>query len=174
MAAFIVETGELVADATSYVSVEEANDYLSVRPSFSTWDALSDSDKELKLIWATRLLDQRVTYKGTRYSSSSALRWPRTGVVDCDGTSIAYTVIPDALKEAVIEMAFHLTVQGTDPSMALGGGDISKIRADVIEIEFVNTNATQTQFPIGLKSILKCIGSLDTGTGMGFGQIRRV
>lgn len=178
MPTFTVETGEGLADATSYVSVAEADDYLSLRPSITSWSALTSTEKETKLMWATRLIDQRATYRGVKYGTTGALRWPRSGVTDCDGVAIPYDEIPDELKAAVIELAFHFVSQSVDPSVpsasASSGGEIKRIKADVIEIEYTEgTTGTTNYFPVGINTILRCIGSLKTGSGSRFSRILR-
>lgn len=174
MPVFVVETGEGVADASSYVTVSEADDYLSIRPAITAWSALDTAGKQSYLMWATRLLDQRATYRGSKYGTSGALRWPRSGVVDCDGLAVPYDTIPDDLKAAVIEMAFHLVSQGVDPSVpaASTSGEIKRIKADVVEIEYMEgTSAGNNYFPVGINTILRCIGSIKTGNGSKFSRI---
>lgn len=176
MPVFVVETGDALADATSYASVAEADDYLSVRPAITSWTALAPSAKEGYLMWSTRLLDQRATYRGSKYSEAGSLRWPRVGATDCDGVTIAYDEIPDDLKAAVIELAFHLVSQGVDPSVptTTSSGEIQRIKVDVVEIEYVaGTSSGTNYFPVGINTILRCIGSVKTGNGSKFGRILR-
>ncbi len=173
MANFIVETGAGLTDATSYVSTDEADDYLSIKPNYSVWEALEEP--ESYLIWATRLLDQRAVFRGSKSVDDSALRWPRQGVLDRDGLTVAYDSVPKPIKDAVIEIAFHLVTQAVDPSApaASSSGQIKRIKADVVEIEYVEGTAgnTTNYFPVGINDILAGLGSLQGGGGSRFGRI---
>jgi hypothetical protein len=148
MATFIVEDGTVVAGATSYVTVEELNDYIGIKPNTPTaWEDLDDSVKENYLMWATRLLDQRVRWAGSKADEDSPLRWPRAYVYDRDGYLIDSTVIPSQLKDAVCEVAFFLYNEEADPSappsQSGAAAGISKLKADVLEIQY-NQSATVT------------------------------
>lgn len=118
------------ATANSYASVAEADAYLAVRGDTSTWTALTTGQKESKLQWAAIYLDT-LTFKGTRSTSTQALQWPRVGVVDRDGYTVASDAIPQALKNAQAEMAFQLIAndwtQGLGPvsNETLSVGSIS-------------------------------------------------
>ena len=116
--------------ANSYASVAEADAYLAVRGDTSTWTALNTGQKESKLQWAAIYLDT-LTFKGTRSTSTQALQWPRIGVWDRDGYTVASDAIPQALKNAQAEMAFQLVAndwtQGLGPvsNETLSVGSIS-------------------------------------------------
>lgn len=175
MADLIVEDGTGLPDANSYASVADADNYLSVRPNYDAWDNFEN--QENYLMWATRLLDQRATFYGYKQVANSALRWPRTGVVDRDGLAVPYDEVPLAIKHAVIEIAMHLFTQNVDPSTPIStSGEIKRVKADVLEVEyFENTaRATTNYFPVGINEILRGYGSLNSGTGSRFARISRV
>jgi len=175
--AFVVETGAGLSNATSYVSVEEARDYISIKPANAKWDDLTDEQVEAFLMWATRLLDQRAFYYGHKAVDSSALRWPRAGVVDRDGVSVPYDTIPEPIKDAVVEIAYFLCTQSIDPSTGLPqtAGAIKSIKADVVEIVYDSGRYQDpTFFPIGLNDLLLGYGSMPTSTtGSSFGRVVR-
>ena len=54
---------------------------------------------------ATRLLDEQINWYGWKTSSTQALAWPRTGIFDKEGSSIASTTIPAFLRNATAEFA---------------------------------------------------------------------
>lgn len=178
MATFVVEDGTGLPNASSYVTTLEADDYMEVKPE-STWASLDECSKEQYLMWASRLLDQRVTWVGTKTVVTSGLRWPRSGVVDRDGCTIAINEVPPAVKAATIEVANHLYTQDVDPSApsnAANAGDIKRIKADVIEIEYMEGTPAvavdKNMFPLGLNQILSGLGVLSgTGGGMNFVRI---
>lgn len=164
---FTVEDGTIVAGANSYVTVEEADDYLSIKSNSDDWIALADGDKENYLMWATRLLDQRGVFPNTTPSDpdNQDLRWPRMYAYDRDGEAIPDDVIPDQIKEATIEIAFNLYDQGVDPSSGgssgSAGGTINKIKAGPVEIGYSEgVSGTTSPFPKGLNDILYPLGSI--------------
>lgn len=169
---FTVETGAVVPGANSYVTVQEADDYIVANiHAFTPWSALDDTQKEHLLAWASRYLDQRARWDGQPVSRESgrALRWPRIGVTDRDGTCVADDEIPVQLKEAVIEMARFLI--SDDRSGDRGQDGLERIKVDVIELVF-NTAYRLPEIPNEIKIIIQGIGTLATGT-QGFGKIKR-
>lgn len=176
MVDMVVEDGTGLTNSNSYVTLQEAEDYLSIKSAsaFEIWDA--EIDQENFLMLATRLLDQRANFQGSKTVQASALRWPRTGVSDRDGISLAYDEVPPAIKAATIEIAYHLLSQNVDPSLPTqkSDGQIASIKADVVEIKYVaGTAGPVNHFPLGLNDIMQGLGSIPTGNGSKFGRILR-
>jgi hypothetical protein len=98
------------SNANSYCTLAEANTYHdeSRYHSKETWLEFSSSDRSRGLIWATRLLDEMVTWHGSIVDSSAALRWPRYNVWHEDGYMITQTDVPQFVKDATSEFAYHL------------------------------------------------------------------
>lgn len=167
--AFIVETGENVPGSNSYVSVEEATDYLSQNIHVSAkWAALSNEDQERLLSWATRYLDQQARWSGFKTYSDQSLRFPRTGVRDQDGTPLPPDEIPEQLKEATIEMArFFLD---SDRSAPRGQDGLKKLKVDSIEMIF-RDDYTLPTVPPQLNLILRGLGLILGNSS--FAKIRR-
>ena len=65
-------------DADSYVTVTEANDYISTRTALplEEWSALNDGEKESRLRLATLMLDS-LTLRGIKATKAQALAFPR-------------------------------------------------------------------------------------------------
>lgn len=167
MPVFLVEDGTIVPDATSYVTVEEADDYLSIKSNSTDWTALADAVVENYLMWATRLLDQRAVFPNSTRTDpdNQSLRWPRQYAYDREGDLIPDDIIPDQIKEATIEIAFNLFDQQVDPSAGgssgSAGGEIKRIKAAVVEIEYTEgTSTTTSPFPRGINDILYPLGSI--------------
>ena len=167
---FVVETGAGSATATSYTSVEYADDYFEVMPEETAWDALDCTTKEYYLMWATRLLDQKTTWRGSKAVTTSALRWPRANVRDKDGNTVSSTTIPTALKNATCELARFLI--SYDPTTGQGGDNLKRIAVDVVEIEY-QEGVSQNDWPTLINDILTPLGTFKTRTH-GFGRILRV
>lgn len=164
--AFVVENGSGNPAATSYLSIEEANDILALNIHITAeWAALVDADKERLLAWASRYLDERTRWFGHRVNEASGLRWPRVGVIDRDGLLIASTVIPQQLKVAVAEMARFLMV--ADRSAERDQDGLARLKADVIELEF-REGYKLPKVPEHMQFILAGLGAVSTGGGVRF------
>jgi hypothetical protein len=131
--ALIVETGVGLANAESYLSVEDANAYHAARGN-AAWTAEGDNNPEAALRRATAYLDGRYRnrWRGWRtHGRAQALEWPRQyvyayGPNDDDiygyardfaygapysDTAIASNEIPRELKDAVAEAALREIIE---------------------------------------------------------------
>ena len=107
--AFIVEDGTGLPDATSYTSVEYADEYFGdqlvegwtdMEP---TANATVEERKQAYLIRATLYLDKHYRYRGTRASPEQSLQWPR---VDVDVDELIDTSdVPIEIQMAACELA---------------------------------------------------------------------
>lgn len=125
------------ADANSYVTLAEYNAYLLARlhvPAAAS--GATDAQKEAALIMATRTLDAMQCFTGAAATSTQALKWPRTGMVNKNGFPIADNVIPQELKDATSELAMQLAVSDItlDNDAAIQG--LTKVKAGPVELGF--------------------------------------
>lgn len=88
-----------LAGTTSYLTVEEADTLLMS----TTWAALTTEAKELRLMKATRALNQLFRWRGRKSLQTNPLPWPRVSAEDDDGYLI--DGIPDAVKLATALLA---------------------------------------------------------------------
>lgn len=93
------------ADADSYASLTEGNDYHSARLNVDAWEAASDDEKEAALKAACSLLDASFAWTGAAVDAVQALCWPRSGMYSRNGFAISETEIPRDLKKAQSELA---------------------------------------------------------------------
>lgn len=143
----IVEDGSIVSDANSYVDYDYVTAYHALRGN-SAWAAGTVLDQQYAIIRATQAIDS--LYKGkwkgsqTEYGTQE-LEWPRTGV-KVGTNDVAGDIIPAALKKAVAEAALkELSTPGTLTPDLDRGGEIKRIKADVVEVEYMDgANATTT------------------------------
>ena len=110
---FVVELGQGDPLATSYVSTQEADDYMDrVLDSYKTvWIESDEYKKQQMLIWGTQLFDEYVYFPSgysIRTYMRQALQFPRAGLVDYDGYTIDHRSIPTFVKQATIQMGFEL------------------------------------------------------------------
>jgi len=109
-ATFIVETGTGLSNANSYLSITDADAYHLDHSGSTDWSGADNADKEAALRLATQYLDAKHAgkWKGTKYTTTQALAWPRTGAYDGENCLIEYNVIPQALKDACAELALKV------------------------------------------------------------------
>lgn len=103
------------ASSNSYCLRVEGDAYHEGHFYAQPWTSLTNPQKETCLVWATRLLDEHVSWHGTKTTRGQALRWPRTGVTDRDeeggyydqwyGYTLDPASIPRWLKHATAELA---------------------------------------------------------------------
>ena len=94
------------ASSNSYLTVVEGNTYHDAHLYNTAWTGSTTSQKTVSLIWATRLLDEWIVWKGAKKTDAQALDWPREGVVNPDGNyTIENNLIPDFVKDATAEFA---------------------------------------------------------------------
>lgn len=98
---FVVEKGTGDEDANSYCSVEFADAYLGRYGNPTAWTGLTDLEKEAALREATRIADDRYSWRftGLRLTSEQGLEWPRSDGVDNAGNEIDEDVVPRKLQE---------------------------------------------------------------------------
>ena len=95
--ALIVETGDQIANANSYVSLAEAR---SIAQSYGFSLSGNDVDDEGFLGQALLYIDGfRNRFKGQKASAEQSLQWPRVGAT-LDGYEFADDKIPVMLKQA--------------------------------------------------------------------------
>lgn len=77
--ALIVEDSTGLPDAESYISVADADAYVSSMIGGPGWAGASEGDKERALRRATQYVDSRYHYKNSKLNPDQALEWPRVG-----------------------------------------------------------------------------------------------
>ncbi len=87
--------------ANSFISLSDAKDYIAGSIDQDAWNELSDTQRQQHLVTASRMLNIE-SYSGIKQTTSQALEWPRTGIVDHYGKSV--TGVPQRLKDAVCEL----------------------------------------------------------------------
>ena len=118
--------------ANSYCTQAEAETYFEERLHTEVWDAATGDDKKAALVWARKIIDDRIQWAGYIADTSQALRWPRSGVVNQDGLSVDSDEIPQFLKDAQSELAALLiasdrTMESSTKGykeLGIGRGDI--------------------------------------------------
>lgn len=119
--ALIVEDGTGLSNAESYISVVDASTYHSSRNN-TTWTGI-DSVLEAALRRATEYIDlvYRTQWQGRRILEAQALDFPRYGVVDSDGYTLASTEVPIGIIRATAELALRALTDDILPDVKTPG-----------------------------------------------------
>lgn len=161
MADLIVENGTGVVNANAYLTVEEADEILEVNI-HSNWMVADEETKEKLIIWATRLLDERVKWFGEKMFPTAWLAWPRCGVRDKEGYLLGDDRVPRQVKIATALLADHLLTG--NPELVNTSANLTSIRADVIELQFDAKLRTE-KYPVEVKLALEGLGRVSMGRG---------
>lgn len=98
---------ESVFQASSYVSLNEADDYFESRINSEAWEDSADSDKLKALKSATKMIDH-LAFEGSKTISDQELEFPRDDSI----------TIPNDIKIACMEIAVGL-LEGLDPDQEI-------------------------------------------------------
>ncbi len=159
----VVEDGTGLPTANSYLTTDEADDLLSVNI-YATWGSLTDDAKEALLMWATRLLDERVKWHGRKVHQTAGLAWPRYGVRDREGFCVDDNLVPAPVKLATAILANHLVVNGADPEAVDTSNNLTELKVDVIQLKF-DANILKQKYPVEVQYILQGLGTVSMGRG---------
>jgi hypothetical protein len=146
--AFIVEDGNGLSTATSYVSVAESITYFATygtEANNTTWTGLTTAQQERALNNGTQFVDNQYYFPGTKSTTTQALNWPRDDAYDCSGE--LWSGIPTKLKDAVCEAALR-SLSGDLLSDGSTDGDTKKVKVDVIEQEYFEGTTRNNPYTI--------------------------
>jgi hypothetical protein len=158
------------SNANSYCTLEESNAYHEAHVYGDSWVNGDEDANTRALIWATRLLDEQMDWKGYPTSTTQALRWPRIQVLDRDGhLYLPQDAIPTFLKQATAELARYLLAEDRTTERGFG---ITSVTADTVSVDFDNHDVRPV-LPASVLSIVSSYG-MSTGPGGGIAKLVRV
>jgi hypothetical protein len=127
------------SDANSYVTVSEADDYLSSRLNASAWTDASAPQRIAALIEAQRTLTP-LGYIGRRATETQALAWPRERAPNPDdpfGRDYSTAIVPQRVKDAACELALEFLNAGTADLAAISSSqNVIREKVDVLEVQY--------------------------------------
>ena len=169
------------ATANSYLTAAGADAIADTMLGTLAWTTATSDNKSRALLTATNGLET-LSYVGTRATTTQALAWPRTDA-SCGDKEIATTTIPREVELATFDLANALLstptlLQSTATTGALVPGipnrDLSRLKLDVMELEWKTNTAPSTTSPVTpltvlphLASILGCLTTSGTGGSIG-------
>ena len=147
-----VTIGSTAYDA--YADVVEADIYLAVELTyFAAWDALSDEDKNVRLIAATRYLDG-FRWAGEPTTPGQATEWPRSGLLGRDGEDLATDSVPRAIENATILLAADLAIDSGALSVSSSDGNVQSERIGPKAVTFFRPRRqTRLEVTIGNRRV---------------------
>ena len=144
--ALIVEDGTGLSTAEGYISIADADTYIAAyKGANATWDAATDSAKEIASRQSAQYLDGRFNWKGDMESSDQALDWPRTGAFDELGAE--YEDLPTGLTQAAALVMFLIVTGETLTVNVNRDKQVRRKKVDVIETEYESGASQQPTFP---------------------------
>jgi len=103
---FVVETGEGLSNATSYVSLNYVDSYIEFRNIDSEWFDMDDEEKELRIIQATEYIDNLLMWASTLKDTEQSLNFPRVSFEDKQGRTVSSDSVPEKIRQAVALTTF--------------------------------------------------------------------
>lgn len=158
------------SSAEAYCTVAEADTYNVMHPATADWTG-TDTEKENCIKVATRWLDERVSWNGTKETTTQALRIPRSSWVNLDNESIDATTIPTAIKNATAELARHIKKDGDLGANADGKG-ITDLKVGSVALTFDKTD-TADVLPSIVQEMLRGWGTIHGRAKFGIVEVVR-
>lgn len=144
---FTPEDGTGLADANSYATEAEADDYFEDRGQTTAWDAITD--KEGALVRGSSYIEAMYgsRWPGTRLNGrGQALGWPREDGLDQSGEEIAENAVPVEVKYAAFEAALR---EGASPGSLTpdyaSSARVTHERVDVLEVSYSDSSTANTR-----------------------------
>lgn len=141
----IVETGSVVPNANAYIDIGYVDSYVEAQLE-DNWTALSDSEKALSIVRATRSIDQLY---GPRFASSTQsgsnqyLMFPRQSFwTRFNNRLVQGNEIPRELKDAVAELSIMAAV-GAELAPTLNKDDT--LTQEVVTVGPITTSKTYSK-----------------------------
>jgi len=127
--ALVIDATSAGSSSNSYGTLAEAETYFESRLNIAEWTAATDDYKNRALVTATRIIDQNI-FLGYRYTTTQALKFPRSGIPDYDSISFTDGVVPEQIKEAQFEIALAALTSDLTESGSYGSVTVSGISFD--------------------------------------------
>ena len=125
------------SSANSYCTLPEADQYHDDRPAVSTtWADASENNKIRALLWATSLMESLFTWTAYATTTTQALGWPRTGLLDRIEVALDSDTVPEEVKDAQAEFARQLLVANRGQDNDIEAQGITSIKAGSVSIQF--------------------------------------
>ena len=145
------------SNANSYITLADAETYYETRLHKTSWSDETDANKNIALVWATRLLDEYVLWYGFKVSSTQALMWPRSSIFDTEGDPVSSATIPSFIANATAEYAMFLL--DSDITIEPGTKGYRRIALSGLDMH-IDKRDRKSVVPQSVYSMIKYYGDL--------------
>jgi len=123
--------------ATSFLSVERADEIASERAFSTNWTSISViSTKQAILSTVSRLLSSKFNWNGSPSYPDQSLSFPRSGLIRVNGSLIDPETIPLEIELATFEWALALSLSDTSIQLSQAQQGLTKLKAGPVELTF--------------------------------------
>lgn len=156
-----------------YPTLAEANLYLRTYRFYTgdKWDAFPDDQKRTLLIWATTTIDYCFEWNGAIRTLIQALQWPRAGIRDLSGRWLSYDVVPAAIKNATIELAYAFSQRNRPEEPAIFGYGIGEFNIEGIRV-WVDKTQQLSIIPSNIALMIGYLGTQRDGAAGGISVVK--
>lgn len=132
------------SNANSFLSLARAEELADEHPFAAPWNAVATSEaKESLLILASRLVNYRVCYDGTKATSTQSLKFPMVGLTS-NGYAIDSTTIPLEIELATFELANMLASSNISVESSASVEGLTKLKVGSVELNFRDATIFQS------------------------------
>lgn len=165
-----VEDGTGKVDADAFVSLADFKLYCDGRG--KDYSAYADAALEQAIVRASDYLSNGFSWKGYKVNprgasgGEQALAWPRTGVVDANGYSVASDSVPLEIEKATYEIAaVEMVTPGAMQPTYTPSERVKREKVGPLETEYhISDTSPQSARPV-LLSVRDLIGGLLSTSG---------
>ena len=150
-----VETGSLVENANSYVSIATIDAWVLTNPHDTSWESLTEAQKNGYAVMACRVLNEQMDWDGRQINSDQALDLPRSGLTDKNGNYIDNDEIPVEVQNAQSEFARLLVITDSTGDSDLAG--LSELSIGPIKMKADNSS-TPSVLPDAVWQMVRAFG----------------
>lgn len=152
--ALIIEDGTIVANANSYITVDQYVTWADARFGCDRSTAkTSDADVEALILRAMDYFESQ-SFKGLKATITQDLQWPRSDVV-IDNYYVDAATIPKEVKNSIYELAYAEEVGNSELSTI--DRKVSREKVASIEVEYADSSSSTTinrAIPNAMKKLL--------------------
>jgi hypothetical protein len=172
-------TVTITGDATAfevYGGLTAATHYLlaKIGDAGTAWRSLTPDDQARMLIEASRYIDEQ-SWQGlptTPAVGGTALKWPRTGVIDATGVAVDSTTVPANIVNAAFELAAILADDPDVIANADAGTNVKGVKAGSAAVDFfVPTSAADGSAPIFPPVVQRLVAQYLASSDLGGGVV---
>lgn len=149
-------------DMNAYCDVAFADAYFTFRFGGEAWRDFDIEKKEALLVRATTTLDT-FRYGGYKKSGAQPLKWPRSGLVDDEGYTVADTVVPMRVKQATCEFAYWYW---TEEDRLMSDTDLRQVESFSAGPLDITAKKSPMLYPVAALDMIRSMGQgflLSTG-----------